>query len=162
MVGATRIGGHVRQALFTIAIAAAGFATPLTTATAAPGAKGDIPAGELLIIREVGPRNALHPTNGTPHSVPTAPTFPFTSVVSGSLLPITNDDAAAISSGPVSRLSADLLTPPFEHTLGSSTAGDTVGRASSGGTNGIGGTIGGAVGNAMGAMHGALGCVRGC
>lgn len=131
-----------------------------TTAHAAQRAD-DVPKGDMLIFRDVGPRNAIHPTNGDAHTVTVAPNVAFSSVIGNALTPISDIDAAGVSAGPGLQPIGDTLGPIFGQTFGSG-SGEAAARISGGGSSGVGGTISNALNSGLGAMRSALGCVRGC
>lgn len=149
----------MRSGLIIFSVVALAFTGLGTTAHAQRA--DDVPKGDLLIFRDVGPRNAIHPTNGEAHTVTVAPNLAFSSVVGSALTPISDIDAASVAAGPGLRPIQDTLDPIFGQTFGA-TSGEAAVRISGGGSGGISGTINSALNSGLGAMRGALGCVKGC
>lgn len=148
----------VRIGILVAAVVSAG-----ATATPAAAQEKQAPPGTILVIREVGPRNALHSTNGDPLWVrPSPEPGALQSILSGAFKPISDSAAASVNAGqpfggPLSTVLQPLLGDVF--TNGGAASREAGGGAVGGG--GLGSTISSAVNQGLGSMRSALGSIPG-
>lgn len=149
----------MRQCLVRVLKGCASAAAFAVIATPAAAAEPEDPPG-IVVLREVGPRNALGQTNGPALTVATAPDSGVFGAMTGHLHTLSDMEAAAIRTGGTSGAGVPgVINPIFQQAFGPGGGGAAVHQ--SGGRGSIGSTVNGAVETGVGAMRGALSGLRG-
>lgn len=149
-----RIANSRRQISATVLVATAILGTLIASAAQAQ-------SGEIIIIRQVDPRNAIVPgTSNNVLTVKTAPDNAFFGSVTESLRLLSDSDAALVSSGRPGNAGVDsMLRVAFDGALGTSGPAGT-GRSDHSTAMAGTGTVSGSISLGMGALQNALGTIR--
>lgn len=117
-------------------------------------------SGEIIVLRQVDPRNAIVPgTSKNVLTVKTAPDSSYFNLVFGTVRQLSDKDAATVASGRPGNADVDgMIRIALDGAFGPSGASD--GARSDHSKSMGGGVVGNSIGFAMGALQNALGTVR--